>query len=123
MDSSANSNADFTTPTTAAPDMAGGFADPDWRGVQGEAGDVVTPIASLFAQAQRIEDWIRGGACYGWLDSYQARRAGFELQSIRAQLKGASGGACRCAIRSRLDRLDAMLRRARQAAWEAPDEP
>ena len=96
------------------------FADPEWRG---DPSDIrqPAPLASLSAQADRLEDWIRGGACYGWLDSYQSRRASFELQSIRAQLRSA-GGDCRCAIRSRLDRLDAMLRQARAAAWSAPDD-
>jgi hypothetical protein len=99
-----------------------GFADPDWRGEQHDAGREPAPLASLIARAGQLEDRIRGGACYGWLDSYQSRRAGFELQSIRVQLKGCAAGMGRCAIQSRLDRLDRMLRRARGAAWAVRSE-
>jgi len=98
------------------------FCDPEWRGDQSAASREPSPIASLEAQTERLECWIRGGACYGWLDSYRSRRASFELQSIRAQLKHASGDACRAAAQSRLARLDAMLRRARAAAWASSDE-
>jgi len=99
------------------------FADPEWRGEQHDFVRESPPIATLLAQAARLEDWVRGGACYGWLDTYQSRRAAFELQSIRAQLRGLTAGAPRCAIQSRLDRLDQLLRRARGQAWSAPDKP
>ncbi|HXQ10386.1 MAG TPA: hypothetical protein VN805_05230 [Caulobacteraceae bacterium] len=108
---------EFAAPTLPSAEVESGFADPDWRGEQRDPDRERAPLASLVAQAGRLEDWIRGGACYGWLDSYQSRRAGFELQSIRAQLKGCAAGAGRWAIQSRLDRLDQMLRRARGAAW------
>jgi hypothetical protein len=98
-------------------DIPATFADPDWRGDQHDPLRDAAPTASLVAQALRLESWIRGGACYGWLDTYQARRAAFELQSIRAQLKRLSADDGRCAIQSRLDRLDRMLRSARGAAW------
>jgi hypothetical protein len=118
----ATSAVEFTAATEARAGADAAFAEPDWRGEQYEPGREPAPLATLIGQAARLEDWIRGGACYGWLDSYQSRRAGFELQSIRAQLKGCAPGAGRCAIQSRLDRLDRMLRRARAAAWagEAP---
>jgi hypothetical protein len=107
---------------TAETDWSAGFADPEWRGEQTDPEREPLPITSLMAQAARLEDWIRGGACYGWLDSYQSRRAAFELQSIRAQLKGCAAGTGRCAIQSRLERLDRMLRRARGAAWSVRGE-
>ncbi len=95
------------------------FADPDWRGEpdgQGGGDRRLRPLSSLADQEARLGDWIRGGACYGWLNAYQARRAAFELQSIRAQRAQAPLGAgCRCAIQSRLDRLDEVLRDARAA--------
>ena len=96
------------------------FADPDWRGESDGPGGqdlVLRPLASLTDQERRLGDWIRGGACYGWLNDYQVRRATFELQSIRAQRAQASlGGGCRRAIQSRLDRLDEVLAHARLAA-------
>jgi hypothetical protein len=110
----------FTAPADPPAAVDAGFPDPDWRGEPRDPGRESTPFASLVAQAGRLEDWIRGGACYGWLDSYQSRRAGFELQSIRAQLKGCA--ADRWAIQSRLDRLDRMLRCAREAAWSGRGE-
>jgi len=116
MSSQVTRGAEFTD-SAPAPQPSCAFADPDWRGDQNGPASAAVPIASLCAQAQRLEDWIRGGACYGWLDSYQARRAAFELQSIRAQLKRAAAAGPRCAIQSRLDRLDATLRQARSLAW------
>jgi hypothetical protein len=106
----------------ASTNPAAAFADPEWRGDQHDLARESAPTASLAAHAARLADWIRGGACYGWLDTYQARRAAFELQSIRAQLKGLARDEPRCAIQSRLDRLDALLRRARGAALSAPDD-
>src|SRR5579863_1497236 len=112
----------FPAPADQAVGVDMGFPDPDWRGEQRDPGREPAPFASLVAQAGRLEDWIRGGVCYGWLDSYQSRRAAFELQSIRAQLKGCAGGAGRSAIQSRLDRLDRMLRSARGIAWSGRGE-
>ena len=96
------------------------FADPDWRGEpdgRGGADRDLRPLSSLAEQEGRLGDWIRGGSCYGWLNAYQARRAAFELQSIRAQRAQASlGASCRRAIQSRLDRLDEVLKQARAVA-------
>jgi hypothetical protein len=96
------------------------FAEPDWRGDQdAESGrdQNLRPLASLAEHERRLGDWIRGGACYGWLNAYQARRAAFELQSIRAQRSQDPRGAnCRRAIQSRLDRLDEVLNQARANA-------
>jgi hypothetical protein len=98
------------------------FADPDWRGEPAEQGSAdrnLRPLSSLAEQELRLSDWIRGGSCYGWLNAYQARRAAFELQSIRAQRAQAPhAAACRRAVQSRLDRLDAVLAQARVAATQ-----
>jgi hypothetical protein len=105
-------------PTEAGPS----FADPDWRGEpEARSGEdrTLRPLASLAEQETRLGDWIRGGSCYGWLNAYEARRAAFELQSIRAQRARATLGAGgRCAIQSRLDRLDAVLAQARLMATQ-----
>jgi hypothetical protein len=107
-----------STATIASPGAA--FADPDWRGDQdadGEPTVSLRPLASLADQERRIEDWIRGGSCYGWLNAYQARRAAFELQSIRVQRgRDPMGAGCRRAIQSRLDRLDEVIGQARLSA-------
>jgi hypothetical protein len=107
--------------SSAAQGSAGAaFADPDWRGEPdglGGADHNLRPLSSLAEQEVRLGDWIRGGSCYGWLNAYQVRRAAFELQSIRAQrAQAADGAACRRAIQSRLDRLDAVLSQARVVA-------
>jgi hypothetical protein len=105
------------------------FTDPDLRGDDGcgaELGEtVLRPYASILAQEQRIDGWIRGGGDYGWLNAYQARRAAFDLESIRAQASRELSGpaaeladSTRRAIQSRLDRLDAFLSAARQGAAE-----
>ena len=103
--------------STAAQDA---FADPEWRGEQdadGEPDRTLRPHASLAEQESHLEDWIRGGGAYGWLNAYEARRAGFELQSIRAQrLRDPFTAATRHAVQSRLDRLEAVLRHARSVA-------
>jgi|SRR5579863_2347885 hypothetical protein len=122
MTRSATNAIEFAAKTLPPGGVEPGFADPEWRGEQRDPDREAAPLASLVARAGRLEDWIRGGVCYGWLDSYQSRRAGFELQSIRAQLKGCAAGMGRCAIQSRLDRLDRMLRRARGAAWAGGGE-
>lgn len=90
------------------------FAEPDWRGEPAGPDLNLRPLTSLAEQERRLGDWIRGGACYGWLNAYQARRAAFELQSIRAQrARDPLGAGCRRAIQSRLDRLDGVLEQAR----------
>jgi hypothetical protein len=95
------------------------FAEPDWRGEQDRAGEpapALRPLASLSEQERLIEDWILGGSCYGWLNAYEARRAAFELQSIRAQRQqGALDPSHRRALQSRLDRLEGVLNCARSA--------
>ena len=96
------------------------FADPDWRGDQDGEGQAdqaaLRPLSSLADQERRLGDWIRGGSCYGWLNAYQARRAAFELNSIRAQRgRDPLGAHRRRAIQSRLDRLDEVISQARTA--------
>jgi hypothetical protein len=97
------------------------FAEPDWRGEPAgpDGPDLdLRPMASLADQERRLGDWIRGGACYGWLNIYQARRAAFELQSIRAHhARDPLDAGCRRAVQSRLDRLDGVLAQARAAGW------
>ena len=105
------------------------FTDPDWRGDDGRYAELdetaLRPYASILAQEQRIRGWIRGGADYGWLNAYQARRAAFDLESICAQAARELSGrtaeladSARRAIQSRLDRLDAFLSAARQGSAE-----
>ena len=93
------------------------FAEPDWRGepVRSDGpGQDLRPLTSLTEQERRLGDWIRGVSCYGWLNAYQARRAAFELQSIRCQhARDSRGAGSRRAIQSRLDRLDGVLEQAR----------
>src|SRR5271168_4606615 len=96
------------------------FADPDWRGDQdrdGEPTQDLRPLASLTDHEHRLQDWIRGGSCYGWLNAYQARRAAFELEAIRAERRrGLLADGARRALQSRLDRLDLVLSQARREA-------
>jgi hypothetical protein len=95
-----------------------GFAEPDWQG-DGDFGggqdavDLDDQVADL---AARIAD----GARSGWLGVYHARRAAFDLQSIRGQIarerrKRANDevGSDLRAILSRLDRLTRLLSAAR----------
>jgi hypothetical protein len=98
------------------------FADPEWRGAQDDAGDErrLRPLADIRLQIARLAAWIAAGGAYGWLGAYQARRAAFELQSVRAQIIHESGGddtrfadRDRRAVQSRLDRLQACLEAAR----------
>jgi hypothetical protein len=107
-----------STQALASPDTA--FADPDWRGepdADGGRERALRPLSSLVEQEGRLGDWIRGGSCYGWLNAYQARRAAFELQSIRAQRALDPRDAMRRrAIQARLDRLDEVLSKARSTA-------
>lgn len=101
-----------------------GFADPDWRGGAEEGADEVRlrPLSEIQMQIERLSTWIGAGGDYGWLGAYQARRATYELQSIRAQIaqeSAGNGGALadkdRRAVQARLDRLAACLEAARTA--------
>jgi hypothetical protein len=107
---SLQSTTTFTSSNTA-------FADPDWRGDQGCVGEAtpnLRPVASLIDQERRLEDWIRGGSCYGWLNAYQARRAAFELEAIRAERRrGPLADHARRGVQSRLDRLGEVIDQAR----------
>jgi hypothetical protein len=97
------------------------FADPEWRG----EGDEIAverrlrPLSEIGAQVARLGAWIVAGGDYGWLGAYQARRAAFELQSIRAQIEhgttisGELPDPDRRAVQSRLNRLEACLNLAR----------
>ncbi len=95
-----------------------GFAEPDWQG-DGDFCGAIEPIdldsllASLAAQ-------ISAGVREAWLDAYYARRASFDLQSIRCQIErdrrrqaGPIADADLRAILSRADRLNRFLRAAR----------
>jgi len=85
-----------------------GFGEPDW------GGDYPRRMAEadLDAMALALQAVIEEGRRSGDLDDYYARRAGFELQSIRGQLarerraaQGPIPAARLGAILSRLDRL------------------
>lgn len=98
------------------------FADPEWRGVMAEsAGEQrLRPLSEIRFQIARLAGWVAAGQDYGWLGAYQARRAAFELQSVRAQIAheaAANDGHLidddRRAVQSRLDRLEACLNVAR----------
>ena len=95
------------------------FSDPEWRG-EGDEGTRLRPLIDIEVQIRRLEAWITAGNDYGWLGSYQTRRAAFELQSIRAQIahetasnNGQLEDDHRRAIQSRLDRLQGCLEAAR----------
>lgn len=107
-------------PPQPAPPVA--FADPEWRGILDERADEgrLRPLSDIQLQISRLSAWITAGGDYGWLGAYQARRAAFELQSVRAQIShetARNGGGLadgdRRAIQSRLDRLEACLEAAR----------
>jgi hypothetical protein len=100
------------------------FAEPDWRG--GDFGDAddrrMRPLSDILAQVTRLSSWIGAGEDYGWLGAYQARRAAFELQAVRAQIADEIGrnidglsDESRLAVQARLDRLQACLEAARAA--------
>lgn len=99
------------------------FADPEWRGeaAAGEGGEAkLRPLIDIDVQLRRLDAWILAGGDYGWLGAYQARRAGFELRSIRAQIEHETAGGdglladrARLAIQARLDRLERCLQAAR----------
>lgn len=99
------------------------FAEPDWRG-EAAAGEIaLRPLSQIERQIGQIGGWIVAGERYGWLGAYQARRAGFELCSIEAQLghrrsRYADGlpDGDRLAIQSRLDRLELCLKAAQAGA-------
>jgi hypothetical protein len=98
------------------------FADPEWRGVLADDASErrLRPLCEIHLQISRLASWIAAGADYGWLGAYQARRAGFELQSVRAQISheadrkdGTLADADRRAVQARLDRLEDCLEAAR----------
>jgi hypothetical protein len=98
------------------------FADPDWRGdfeLDGPEGRL-RPLSDIRGQIAKLSAWIAAGEAYGWLGDYQARRARFELQSIRAAFARETartaeriGDRERLGVQSRLDRLQACLDAAR----------
>jgi hypothetical protein len=95
------------------------FADPEWRGDASAADLRLRPLSDIKAQIARLNAWIVAGSDYGWLGAYQAKRAAFELQSIRAHLDHEADGdgqladLDRQAVQSRLDRLEGCLDLAR----------
>ena len=102
--------------------MAAAFADPEWRGDRslhdrlghGRRRRICARYSRILEQQRRIMALIRAGEARGVLDAYQARRAGFDLQSIRVQAqrelaRGHGDADARRAIQSRLDRLEACL--------------
>jgi len=98
------------------------FADPEWRGDDGGAGSEpkLRPLMDIDVQIRRLDAWIMAGDDYGWLGAYQARRAGFELRSVRAQIEhemadnaGLLADYARLTVQSRLDRLERCLQAAR----------
>jgi hypothetical protein len=104
----------------AAPAHLATFADPEWRGATGDGDDRLRPLIHIDLQVARLSAWIAAGGDYGWLGEYQARRAAFELQSIRAQIShetarhgGRLADSDRLAVQSRLDRLQTCLEIAR----------
>lgn len=109
----------------ATPGEAVRFAEPEWRGLIDERAEEarLRPLPQIEAQIDRLAAWITAGAGYGWLGPYAARRAGFDLQSIRAHLAyetaasaGRLGDQERRAVQSRLDRLQLCLEASRGAA-------
>jgi hypothetical protein len=100
------------------------FADPEWRGGAGEASEIqgLRPLIQIDQQMERLACWIVNGSSSGWLGVYQARRAAFELRSIRAQMDherarndGELTDEDRRAVQSRLDRLEGCVEAARAA--------
>src|SRR5579872_3889295 len=73
----------FAAPAAFAPVPAGavGFAEPDWKGDADFDG--LSEAIDLDGWLSDLADEIADGARRGWLTAYQARRAGFDLQSIR----------------------------------------
>jgi hypothetical protein len=105
-----------------APARHPGFADPDWRGMEdgADSESQLRPLSEIHAQMSRLAGWIAAGGDYGWLGDYQARRAAFELQSVRAQIEQERAGDHdglpdddRRAVQARLNRLQACLEAAR----------
>lgn len=96
-----------------------GFADPDWRGNRSlydgfDEGCRLRSYRSIMDQQRCVAALIRAGESGGRLDAYQARRASFDLESIRAQVAREFGRSHvddedRRAIQSRLDRLEACV--------------
>ena len=94
-----------------------GFAEPDWCG-DADFGADVDP-ADLDRLIDDMAMQIEGGAQCGWLDAYYARRASFDLQSIRCQITHERyrhgpvlAGESLAAILSRIDRLMRFLKAA-----------
>ncbi len=103
----------------ASPDLS--FAEPDWKG-DDDFGDLSAAI-DLDGWLSDLEAAIGQGARLGWLTSYQARRASFDLQSIRCQIKfhrdrlnAEAPDAVLRAVLSRADRLRRFLTAARTPA-------
>lgn len=94
------------------------FAEPEWRGDIDFASAL--SLDDLEAALSEIGDQIEAGVAAGWLGAYTARRARFDLESIRFQWRHAQSGgppadATLRAILSRADRLAQVLDAARSA--------
>jgi hypothetical protein len=93
---------------------AAGFAEPEWRGDRDYVRDA-TP-RELDHLIGALDATIAAATRSGELDLYHARRAAFDLQSIRSQVaqardqaSGAIAQDLRRAILSRTDRLRTCL--------------
>lgn len=100
----------FAAPAAFAPVPAGavGFAEPDWKGDADFDG--LSEAIDLDGWLSDLADEIADGARRGWLTAYQARRAGFDLQSIRCQLRFERMKAAPEALRAILSRIDRLSR-------------
>lgn len=104
----------FISVSGAPPLAVRGFAEPDWQGDGDYKGDL--DESELDDRVAALEIAIGAGRDAGRLGEYHARRAAFDLQSIRAQIarekRCAPQGVPQermCAIFSRLDRLTSCL--------------
>ena len=92
------------------------FAEPEWRGdIDFASGLSVSELETALAE---MGDQIEAGLASGWLGGYTARRASFDLESIRfqwrqAQRVGPPADDSLRAILSRADRLAQVLSAAR----------
>lgn len=100
-----------TAPRSPAPRT---FAEPDWQGDPDYQGDLAE--ADIDRVVGELQAAIEAGRIAGGLDAYRARRAAFDLQSIRSQIarersSAAAGLGPRrlSAALSRADRLRACL--------------